>query len=125
VINESRIRKSISAKARSGVVRFLYEVDGRKYESDRVSTGSSSASVRDVPNYPMGARVTVYYDPADPELAVLEPGLRWESFIAAMMGLVIFGVWIVLVGNNSWKSFEPWLTARALQQDDRSRHDPR
>ena len=57
---------------------YEYSVDGRAYRSAHVSFGATFWSLApqsaraSLARYPTGARVTVYYDPARPEEAVLE-----------------------------------------------------
>ena len=46
--------------------------------------------------------VTVWYDPADPACAVLEPGARWEDYsVAALTGIVWAFVlaWLIYIGS--------------------------
>lgn len=57
-------------------VRYRYEVDGLVLEGDRLRIRSNKTSVRaaaerELAQYPVGARVTVYYDPEQPDQAVL------------------------------------------------------
>jgi len=61
------------------VVAYDYRVDGRQYEGDRISFGppikldkhdTSDALPHRL--YPPTSRVTVYYDPANPSIAVLD-----------------------------------------------------
>ena len=81
-------------------VRYAYTVAGIDYESHRVSFGRSPKerilSGAGVVGYQDNERVTVYYDPRDPESAVLEPGPTTAGWIAiaAGVGLVIFEGWI-------------------------------
>lgn len=74
-----------------GDVTFQYFVDDIPYTSDNVSFGQYGSSDRDhaasiVARYPAGEGVTVHYDPADPETAVLEPGVTWSSYFLLAMG---------------------------------------
>ncbi|MBK7896985.1 MAG: DUF3592 domain-containing protein [Candidatus Promineifilaceae bacterium] len=73
-----------------GDVTFRYLVDDFSYTSDNVSFGQYGGD-RDhaeaiVARYPAGSGVTVHYDPADPETAVLEPGVTWSSYMLLAMG---------------------------------------
>jgi hypothetical protein len=46
-----------------------------------------------VDSYPVGKQVAVYYDPRDPDFAVLEPGLHGEMhdlFILCIILIVFF-----------------------------------
>ena len=56
-------------------VRYAFEVDGRRFEGERIGFGDDSGGANTaatLARYPVGATVTVYYDPADPSEAVLE-----------------------------------------------------
>lgn len=73
-----------------GDVTFRYSVDDIVYTSDNVSFGQYGGN-RDhaeeiVARYPAGSGVTVHYDPADVETAVLEPGVTWSSYMLLAMG---------------------------------------
>lgn len=74
-------------------VEFAYVVDDRRYESDTVSFGQYGSSNRRhaaeiVDRYPVGTQVSVYYDPAVPDTAVLEPGVTWSSYFVLGLGLI-------------------------------------
>lgn len=74
-------------------VEFAYVVDDQRYTADTVSFGQYGSSNRRhaadiVANYPQGMAVTVYYNPAAPETAVLEPGVTWSSYLVLVIGLI-------------------------------------
>jgi hypothetical protein len=85
-------------------VTFSYTVAGTVYASDRVSFGARTSSslrmleTRIIQRYPVGARVMVHYDPANPSAAVLERGARllwvvWaSSALFALAAVVLSGV---------------------------------
>jgi hypothetical protein len=61
------------------VVVYSYAVNGQSYQSQRVRAGDQFLTVRvagqaqaTVARYPIGASVTVYYDPANPSESALE-----------------------------------------------------
>jgi hypothetical protein len=69
------------------MVIFSYPVGAERYMSNRVASGgfgptSRAAAERTVARYPVGRTVTVFYDPLDPQHAVLEPGTNPWLFIA-------------------------------------------
>ena len=77
-------------------VRYEYRVDGKRYTSDRVSIGENLGDYQvaeTLARYPVGARVAVFYDPADPGKAVLQkdapPGVfrTLGIFIAILVAL--------------------------------------
>jgi hypothetical protein len=91
-------------------VMYEYTVDGTLYSCDRVSYGdygsSNSSHARRVCNrYPQGQTVVVYYDPGDPEEAVLEAGRTWATFAVAGFGAIF-----ALVGGgiiHVWRTRAP------------------
>ncbi len=61
------------------VVVYVYAVNGQSYQSQRIKAGEQFLNVRvmgqaqaTVARYPIGAAVTVYYDPANPSECALE-----------------------------------------------------
>jgi hypothetical protein len=61
------------------VVVYVYTVNGQGYQSQRIKAGEQFLNVRvtgqaqaTVARYPIGARVTVYYNPANPSECALE-----------------------------------------------------
>ncbi|MFY7817054.1 MAG: DUF3592 domain-containing protein [Akkermansiaceae bacterium] len=77
-------------------VRYSYEVNGQKFESDRLRYGNESHDSRASANdeqllYSPGKAVQVYYDPMSPHQSVLIKGigLSWLAMALGLMGLVI------------------------------------
>lgn len=64
-----------------GRVAYRYTVGGREYTSDLTDLGPGAkrddqqAALDDVSNYRPGESVTVFYDPNDPSVAVIEKGI--------------------------------------------------
>jgi len=61
------------------VVVYVYAVNGQSYQSQRIKAGEQFLNVRvsgqahaTVARYPIGATVTVYYNPANPSECALE-----------------------------------------------------
>lgn len=61
------------------VVVYQYDVNGKTYQSQTIKAGEQYLNVRvmgqaqaTVARYPIGATVTVYYDPANPAESALE-----------------------------------------------------
>ena len=78
-------------------VHYRYEVGGTEFRSSQVSFaqhGSSDKSHAEgiVQRYPPGTRVRVYYDPADPRAAVLEPGTTRGTTMLIKIGLGFIGI---------------------------------
>lgn len=77
-------------------VRYTYEVNGQKFEGDRLRYGNKSyrswASAKDEQLlFPPGKEVQVYYDPTTPNRSVLIKGIgfSWLALALGLMGLVI------------------------------------
>lgn len=75
----NRTRNNEGADMYSAMVEYDYVVDGNKYNSSGIktldgSTSSKSSVKKQLRKYARGTRVTVYYDPEYPDIAVLEPG---------------------------------------------------
>jgi len=80
---------------------YQYQVDGMDFMGDKISFGGTSNSnqtwaykMRD--QYPEGSEVAVYYDPENPQDAVLQPGAKGSTYIIFVLGVVfaILGVGI-------------------------------
>jgi hypothetical protein len=94
------------------VVRFAYEVDGRRYESDRYAFDETSSSddayaTRVAQKYPPGRTVTAWIDPDRPEVAILErsaPGpvtfglFFLRPFWAAGIFILFHAAWYWILG---------------------------
>lgn len=84
-------------------IAYSYNAEGVKYSSGKVAFGdydsSSISHAQNIVNkYPVGKQVTVYYDPASPSTAVLEPGANWSGFMVAGISalfavLGLLGAW--------------------------------
>jgi hypothetical protein len=88
-----------------GRVKFAYDVDGRRYESERIAWGGRSYSStateahETVDRYPTGSSVQVYYNPDKHKEAVLEPAetgglsmLTWTWVGMAVIGAIFIAV---------------------------------
>jgi len=70
---------------------YRYQVEGTDYYGDQISFGNTSSSspnwaYRIKDQYSPGMEVAVYYDPANPQEAVLQPGARWTTYIVLGIG---------------------------------------
>jgi len=72
-------------------IRYQYVVDGHEYTCDRVRFGGFWSFARRRPadtltkRFPVGAPVTVAYDPAKPSRGVLEPGLGGQAYLNVLL----------------------------------------
>lgn len=80
-------RRSGGGRAPYPLVMYLYQVEGRQYQSQRIYFGGEvggSAMTGILKKYPVGAEVPVYYNPQNPADAVLERSIP----MAKMLGLI-------------------------------------
>ena len=91
-------------------IKYVYTVDGVEYQSSVVVIGGHEYSAHNVvARYPLGAEVSVAYDPNKPSRAVLEPGV--ESYGFQELGFSMF-VGVLLMG-----SLINFLLRRALNEE--------
>lgn len=74
------------------LIQYTYQVDGRRYRGSRVSLGDYASSdprsaAAIVQRYPAGGVARVYYNPAAPGEALLEPGFSPAQLILPGIGL--------------------------------------
>jgi hypothetical protein len=94
VTKDSRTRAS--SKIYSANLLFRFQVNGRNYITDTLHFGqtlgsgdSSDAELRHI-RYPLGAAVTVWYNPNDPTIAAVEPGFDLDALWLPGAGLGFF-----------------------------------
>ena len=71
-------------------ISYRYEVNGKEYVNDQYAQRASlvnrrSLVERTVKKYPVGSKVTVFYDPQDPQVAYLEKGYGASGAIIAVV----------------------------------------
>ena len=81
-------------------IRYQYQVEGKHYTCNRIEFGGESGGKRSkakkvVDKYPSGKKVTVYYNPQDPKVAVLKAGFSWGALFAFLVGIIFFGVGVM------------------------------
>jgi len=92
-------------------ITYEYTVDGRKLTGHTVGFGDIASSDRRpaeaaVARYPVGTKVTVHYDPENPEIAALETGL--ERGLVLPLGV---GASFTLIGLGL-----AWLLVRLIRK---------
>lgn len=85
-------------------VTYTYSVSERQFTGHNLRWGSnyrlSLASAREeAGRYPVGAEVTVYYDPDSPKMAVLEPGFNRHFVFDLVGGLLLIGLAFVAMNT--------------------------
>ena len=81
------------ADSYSPKVTYSYFLDNQPYEGHSIKFGENSYSnqrkAREILNrYPVGRAVIVFYDPANPENSVLEPGVSVGSYVVLGIGVL-------------------------------------
>ncbi len=102
VEEEDRLRRDSRTEAPSyrAAVTYSYRVGDSLYSGDRVFFGDYSSSfpghARGIcERYPPGRAIVVYYDPEDPRVSVIEPGVSVGAVIPLLIGLVFVAVGVI------------------------------
>ena len=103
-----RVAAGSTAQVQAPSVVFEYEVEGRRYEGDTLSfdpmflTTFADRAKGTCARYPVGAQVRVFYDPARPEVACLEPSVGITALAALqVVAPLAFGVGAVVLLTSS------------------------
>ena len=111
-VNGKITRSAVATKRSDGKTMFSfdvvykYEVEGKQYTCNNVyfggegSSSSSSSANGVVSRYPKGSEVKVYYEPANPGNAVLEPGTTWSSYLVYGVGMVFLVIGVLVAGGS-------------------------
>jgi Protein of unknown function (DUF3592) len=84
-------------------VIYSYTVDGVSYQAEQLHMGQTvvssdtRAAERVVARYPAGGDVMIYYNPADPADATLDPRTGWGTRVLWMVALVMLVVMIGMI----------------------------
>ena len=79
---------------------YEYTVDARRYLASDYRNGGNATPFLGVAEeaakrYPVGRSVPVYYNPGNPQDALLEPGLWWGNFVPPVIALLLFAAaWV-------------------------------
>ncbi|MBI4979973.1 DUF3592 domain-containing protein [Candidatus Woesearchaeota archaeon] len=79
---------------------YTYSVEGNNYSSNFVTVepvcyNNPQKPTKIVNLYPSGTKVTVYYSPNDPSVAVLEPGAKSGGYVITVVGIIFFLIGIL------------------------------
>jgi hypothetical protein len=106
------------------VVEYEFTAAGRKIRGSRIGIGDDAGGVNSeatLARYPLGAAVTVYYDPADPTSCALErggpQGLTARGCLGAIAALaIVAGViaWLILRGPDVVRAYFPQAQANVV-----------
>lgn len=100
-------RTGVSSPRYRVKVRYSYQVDGRRFTGDRISSAMNKrvmgtvAAMELVDRFEKGKRVRVHYSPRDPAQSCLDPGLGDGSrlFAGVLFILLASGLgWLLFIG---------------------------
>jgi hypothetical protein len=82
-------------------VAYTYSIAGIGYQAERLQFGDpdysfESRALRRLQRYPVGSQITVRYDPNSPDRAVLEPGVGFDVYLAAVIAGTMFVILVAL-----------------------------
>ncbi|MDH5527744.1 MAG: DUF3592 domain-containing protein [Nitrospirota bacterium] len=101
-------------------ISFRYQVGGAIYAGNRIrliprTYTDRQHQVEALSPYRKGGRITVHYNPADPAVAVLEPGAEWIDWrpaalpgglaLACLLAILLF--WVHAVRDRPRYDYEP------------------
>jgi len=94
-----RVSSGRSAPVYHAEIEFRYRVGSTEYQSKKVSLGFEHAQSRRgaeavLDRYLTGEAVKVYFDPGDPSVGILEPGLDDEGNLLYKMDLLMIGAFV-------------------------------
>jgi len=82
---------------------YEFDVAGKRYHGDKITFGGECVDMSCVYNivrneYPKNKRVKVYYDPDNPEISILEPGVRAITYFPLGGGILflLIGISVLL-----------------------------
>lgn len=95
ILSEVKEIKDEGSTTFSANVRYKYSIGEKPYSSDQVSFGQYSSSDSEyawsiIHRYSTGQKVKVYFNPADPNKSVLEPGVSWVSYMPLGISTAVF-----------------------------------
>jgi hypothetical protein len=103
VITVSQLREGSfkGMKGYWGQIEFRYRVGNKEYQSSSLSLGREHLAAREawqpvLDEYSVGKSVKVYYDPRQPAVGILEPGLHGE--MEQLYKMVLFFIGACSVG---------------------------
>lgn len=83
-------------------IEYAYQVDGKKYRNSKYSPRPIQDNDADdlaeyLQKHPEGSTIVVFYNPADPAQSLIEPGMKFGSWMVLIIGSLIglFGLWVL------------------------------
>jgi hypothetical protein len=103
---------------------YTYEVQGSQYRGRALNPAAEAAGGGDknwaqqiVNRYPLKSAVKVYYNPADPNDAILEPGVQRRAYMPVFFALFFAAAGGVMWVMNSPPPVAPKVTLSSQQGD--------
>lgn len=87
-------------------VSYVFELDGKQYRSNKIWLHpwreDREFAVATIASYPVGAEVSVFFNPSNPYEAILVKGPQHYLFLFFILSLmlVIVGVWLIFYSIN-------------------------
>jgi hypothetical protein len=86
-------------------IRFRYTVDGQKYDTGQyriqvINSSGRSGKQKVVRRYPVGSKVEAWYDPDQPEVAVINKSFSFFPVIFLAIGVIVLGL---VIGHWVWR----------------------
>ena len=95
IIRDSSVEYQRGNKGGTYVAKVMYEftVNATTFHGNRVvfgdyNSGNSSLARNIVDRYPKGKTVAVYYNQKNPQVCVLEPGIKGQTWFLSVLGLI-------------------------------------
>ena len=90
------VKKPVFKNQRAGVfIQYEYKVGDTVYSSKRVVCGNPGAKIDNSSKYIKGKKVSVFYNPSRPDVAVLEPGIPKSDLVEGVICILI-GLFCIL-----------------------------
>ena len=100
----------VRSEVRDGraVIRYVYPVKGEEHEGYDIAAGDwpyrpARSAARRVQRYPVGAAVNVYYNPLQPNIAMLKPGLVPDVFYLPVVTALLIFIALPLLSWSIWR----------------------
>lgn len=105
-ITESRVRRR-NSRATRAAIEYEYRVGSTWHYGHRIGyfhgIMGPGNPLADVARYPVGSRVTVYYDPENTDRSVLEPGLWWIGGCVSVALTLAIPLIDFLIARSLWR----------------------
>lgn len=101
----------------SPLIEYQYSINNKPYQSSIFTFMGTSGFTREYAlkyqsMYPVGSEIEVYYNPINPEISVIVPGVHWGQYASmVLITILLFGIAnIVEILNVFWPGCEPRCT---------------